>query len=133
MTAGGITEGIAIHVATPANHGRASNNILTHRLINKTDRRDNWNILILHLLCIKQCQYPAEVINMTVRKYHPGNINRTEMLLSKIHGNATGFEGGERVYNNPSIITFNQAHIGEIKTAQLIEPFLDLKKTSNAV
>ena len=55
------------------------------------------------------------------------------MLFGKVHGDAAGFEGGEGIYNNPTIITFNQAHIGEIKTAQLVEAFLDFEESANAV
>ena len=95
MTGSRDAEGVPIHIAASTQHGWTGNNIFAHSFMNKTYWRYNGNIVIGDLLCIKQCQDAAEVVYMAVGKYHTGDINRTEVLFGKVHGNAAGFEGGE--------------------------------------
>ena len=133
MTCGGVTEGIPIHVTATAQHRRPGDNIFAYRFMNKTHWRYNRNIAVSDLLCIEQCQNPTEVINMTMGKNHAGDIDWAKMLLGKVHGNAAGFQCGQGIHNNPTVVTFDQGHIGEIKTTQLIKALFNFKESANAV
>ncbi len=120
-------QAIAKHIGAASSHSWPGDYILAGGLGHKARWRDNRHIVSRCLLSIYQRQHTTKMIYMTMGKYHAGQINFAQMLLGKCHSCRRGFQCGQGVHQNPAIVAFNQAGIGQIKPSQLIDAFIYFK------
>ena len=133
MSPGTATEPTPVHVISPTAHHLSRQYQLTGGLCHELRRRDHLDLTTGHRLRGHDTVDTAKMVDVTVGKDDGSHRSLVQMLSGKVQGAAGGLNGGQRVDHNPAPLAGDQAHIGQIKAPQLVNPRAHLKQAGAVV
>ena len=111
-----------VRVLRAARHRVAGEDILGNRLAEEALGRDDLDLAAAHVGFIDHAAHTAEVVDVRVRIDDTQHRPLAELLVDEFERRAGGFLGGQRIEDDPAGIALDEADVGQVIAAHLVDP-----------
>ncbi len=114
-------QGIAVLIRCTAAHGITGIYVLGNGFLHKTNRGVDINIACDHLSLIHHTTHTPKMVDVRVRIHNGDHRTFTQLFVGKLQCRLRGFQCQQHIKQNPAAFTFDECHIGQIVTTNLID------------
>ena len=104
-----------------ARHGVAGEHVLLDRGLHEALGRDHHDLAAGDVGLVDHAAHAAEVVDVRVRVDDADHRPLAELLVDELERRARGFLGGQRVEHDPAGIALDEADVGQVEAAHLVD------------
>ena len=90
-------------------------------MVHEARRRDDGHLAALDVRLVDHAPHAAEVIGVRMRIDHGQHRAFAELLRDQGERRGRGLPGGERVEDDPAAVALDEADVGEVEAAHLVD------------